>query len=284
MNAIVTLVVGSRYQSRFARYCQRNWESYAKRHGLDLVILQEPLDRSVRAQNRSVAWQKCLALCCERVQRYRQVVWIDSDIVIREGSPNIFDGVAENEVGAVADYALPSPTAYRRRLEYFYSKWEAANARYVSNLTPQEFLTNWGLPPQDQVVQTGVLVMSPALHADLLHRTYDSYEDKGDSSWNYEMRPLSYEILRSAAVRWLDLRFNAPTLFACSDDEISVIDSSPSRLERLADRARLPFTLPTARTRALRRVHARMLADNYFLHFAGRQSDMNYLSSRQLRP
>jgi hypothetical protein len=47
---------------------------------------------------------------------------------------------------------------------------------------------------------------------------------------------------------------------------------------------RLPFTLPTARTRALRRIHARMLADNFFLHFAGRQGDMNYLASSHLRP
>jgi hypothetical protein len=42
---------------------------------------------------------------------------------------------------------------------------------------------------------------------------YHNYDDKGDSSWNYEMRPLSYELQRAGLVHWLDHRWNYPWSF-----------------------------------------------------------------------
>ena len=37
--AIVTLVVGERYQKNFKRHCYRAWKTYADLHGLDLLII-----------------------------------------------------------------------------------------------------------------------------------------------------------------------------------------------------------------------------------------------------
>ena len=280
MKAIVTLVVGKGYEHNFARYCWSNWKSYADRHGIELIVYDKLLDNSKRALSRSAAWQKCLALCDERVRKFEQVVWIDSDIVINSAkSPNVFEGVSPEEIGAVPDYAFPSVKAYLQRLEYFYRQWDLAGVRYVRNLTPQEFLTNWGLPAQDHVVQTGVLVMNPISHEALLKRTYEQYEDKGDPSWNYEMRPLSYEIIKSGLIRWLDMRFNVPTIFGVKESDLAFFQIRPPLLERLLKKAGLDIILPIERNRKIRAIHKEMLEESYFLHFAGRSADMRFLGA-----
>src|SRR5262249_13941034 len=55
---------------------------------------------------------------------------------------------------------------------------------------------------------TGVMVLSPRHHRDVLERTYAEYEQHPGGPWNYEMRPLSYELLKAGCVHWLDPRFN----------------------------------------------------------------------------
>jgi hypothetical protein len=278
VRAIVTLVVGKAYQNNFARYCLPNWNDYAKRHGMALVIHEELLDHSERARLRSVAWQKCLAVCHETSRKFEQVVWIDSDIIINSSNaPNIFEGVCLDEVGAVPDFAYPSVEGYRARLMYFFRQWDALGIPYVKNLTPQEFMTTWGLPPLEFVVQTGVLVMNPEAHKTTVMRTYNEYEDKGASSWNYEMRPLSYEIVTNLPVKWLDLRFNVLTLFGVKDDELKFFQSRPSLLERGLQKvfgAEHVLTIP--RHKRLVEIHERLLNESYFVHFAGRQDDMKF--------
>ncbi len=60
--AIVTLAVGHAYSERFEQFCRKNWMEYAARHGYDIVVFKDPLDRSERVAKRSPAWQKCLVL------------------------------------------------------------------------------------------------------------------------------------------------------------------------------------------------------------------------------
>lgn len=282
MKAIVTLISGKEYQARFSRHCYNNWKSYADRHGLELLIYEDLLDHSPRALSRSPAWQKCLVIEAEKSRRYEQVVWIDSDIVINAAkAPNVFEGVGIDEIGAVKDYAYPTREKYRDRLDYFYRQWEALGIHYVNNLTPQEFMVNWGLPPTEDIVQTGVLVASPEVHGSLFKRTYDLYEDKGSSSWNYEMRPLSYEILTGSPVKWLDLAFNVVTIFAVRDEELSAFQAPPGVIERTLCKLRiLQILIRSSRHQRLREIHERLFDDSYFLHFAGRSHDMDFLQSR----
>ena len=108
MQALVTMVVGDDYVSRFERYCRQNWTAYALRYGYDLIVLTAPLDLSPRAQARPVYWQKNLVLEQEAIAKYRQIAWIDSDIVINaQAAPPIFEGVPEDRIGAVDEYSSP---------------------------------------------------------------------------------------------------------------------------------------------------------------------------------
>lgn len=74
--AIVTLAIGDNYLDLWMNICKKNWTAYCERHGYDLIIFDRPLDISMRAQQRSPAWQKCLILGADAVRNYDRVVWI----------------------------------------------------------------------------------------------------------------------------------------------------------------------------------------------------------------
>src|SRR5687767_13522277 len=100
--AIVTLAIGQPHQSRWDQYCRAGWMAYAEKHNLDLIVVNEPLDRSQRGTSRSVAWQKCLVLSQDWAARYQQIVLMDSDIAINhDDAPSIIEQVAPTSVGGV---------------------------------------------------------------------------------------------------------------------------------------------------------------------------------------
>jgi hypothetical protein len=206
--AIVTLALGPGFAERWHAVCEPLWQRYCDRHGYDLICIEEPLDTSARATSRSPAWQKCLVPGAPFAQRYEQVVWVDADILPGPNAPSVVDGVPVELVGAVDEYATPSREVHARVLAKLYRRWKAEGVQFVDNLTADEYYAAFGLPGSfEQVVQTGVMVLSPAHHRELLENTYASYEDKG-LGLNYEMRPLSYELLRAEAVSFVDHRFN----------------------------------------------------------------------------
>jgi len=211
--AIVTLAVGRDYSERFEQHCRKNWMAYAARHGFDVIVLKEPLDVSERARRRSPAWQKCLVLSVPEVAGCERVVWVDSDICINPAAPSILDGVPLERIGATDEHSYPTRQSRQVMLEAIiaaapddptYGKrfWEAWRE-------PGAWHALMGLPSgQAHIVQTGVLVLSPAHHRELLEQVYREYDD-GGPNMNYEMRPLSHEIQARGLQHWIDARFNA---------------------------------------------------------------------------
>jgi len=208
--AIVTLALGSHYRSLFNELCRDNWQHYATRNDYDLIVVEEPLDSSPRATKRSPAWQKCLVFELPEVARYDQVAWVDADILIHPSAPCIFSGVAAENIGAVDAYGFPTPDTFKDLMVRRYAAWRANGTKYIESQTPSQFYSAWGLSSDaDHVIQTGVLVASPRRHGPVFRRVYERYEDKGGAEWNYEMRPLSYELTKTGSVQWLDWRFNS---------------------------------------------------------------------------
>ena len=252
--AIVTLAVGPGFAPRWHSVCEPHWRRYCDRHGYDLICIEEPLDTSARARARSPAWQKCLILGQPFARGYEQIVWVDADILPNWEAPSVAEGVPRELVGAVDEYSTPTRELHRRTLAKLYRRWEAEGIQFVNNLTTAEYYRQFGLTgTHDAVVQTGVMVLSPAHHRELLEDTYASYEDKG-SGWNYEMRPLSYELLRTGAVSWLDPRFNYIWAFYAA--------------------LNFPFLMTHPDHSLQTEYGARALADVHFLHFAGSVHEM----------
>jgi hypothetical protein len=264
--AIVTLLIGQKYQQRWSTICAKNWLQYAEKNGYDLICIDQPLDESTLAQSRSPAWQKCLILSDERVKKYDRIVWIDSDILINPHSPCIVSQVPEDKVGAVSSFhqfyeQLPgkNETLMNRAVEFLGWTFRNEKEYYLKAQLPELF---------DQIVQTGVMVLSPKYHPSILEYTYRNYQDTpvGD----FEMESLSYELIKNNHVHWLDDRFNKlwivcmlkdyPFLLAPKKTEIK-----PVRVLKRLTRGHYQLPPKAVTSAAL----TTTLMNNYFLHFAG---------------
>lgn len=259
--AIVTLAIGTEYLDMFERFCRTNWTKYALKHGYDIIVHTEPLDNSDRARSRNPAWQKCLILSDDRIKNYDQVVWIDADILINPNSPDITDNVPINKIGAVDAYSTPSKLEYYESLKSLYDYYRAQNMEFVDSSTPTAYHAAFGLEGDfDVVVQTGVLVCSPSHHRDLFELVYSKYDDKGGAPWNYEMRPLSFEILTRGLEFWLSPKFNMPWIYI--RQFYYPFLNNPNLLERKMERYHPRISLKAKCVTVA-------YLNNYFLHFAG---------------
>jgi hypothetical protein len=267
--ALVTLVIGERYLRLWRRYSRSTWLSYAHKHGLDVIAIDQPIDDSSRAHSRSPAWQKLLILSQEFAKNYEQLVWVDSDIIINSRSPLITDGVPVERVGAVDEFWLPSRAQHSLAVERIAS----ANGMAAEHVwvTPKTYYESWGLPGSfQQVVQTGVLVLSQR-HRALLEHVYHSYDDRGAPMWHYEMRPLSYELIQADLVDWLDSRFNSLWAYLKAIHYPWLLEDKYPWLRRRRGVRRIAVKLDEAR---LRDPLTAALANAYFLHLASYPFDI----------
>jgi hypothetical protein len=211
MKAIVTLAVGEKYISIFDKYCRPNWQKYADTFGYDLIVIKEALDNSERAKQRSPSWQKLLILSQNWSDKYDQIVWIDTDVIINNNNAyDICAGVPVEKVGAVETYSIPTRDLHQIALQRLYDNWKLHCVPYIDNMTPEKYYLNRGIPGNgiDNIVQAGVFVCSPKYHKNIFEKIYTSYEDTHGAEWNYEMPAMSYELIKNEMVHWISPSFN----------------------------------------------------------------------------
>lgn len=216
---LVTLLIGEYYRKMWEFSFADTWRRYAEAHGYDIVVIDDHIDRTGRARERSPHWQKALILEHPDVQPYRHAVWIDSDVLINHHkAPCVVSATAPGRVGAVSYNSLNAATAKlhanRQEREYDYSmrfghgdplglgRAPTARDRY------RAIGINTGL---DDWINTGVLVFEVEAHRALLRDFYDRYAETPHSI--FENVPLSFHLLDSGMVDFIDTRFNADYLF-----------------------------------------------------------------------
>jgi len=282
-NLIVTLAIGDTHRERWNSLCAQNWRAYGAKHGYDILCIDQPLDRSERAQRRSPSWQKCLILSQDLA--YERIVWLDADILINNAAaPSIIESVPPSMVGAVDEFSLPAPSLSRIARERMIEFWTARGEPFLDERTPAAYHANYGFDAihLERVVQGGTLVLSPC-HRAVLEKIYYSYEDRGEPYWHYEMRPLSFELQNANCVHWLDGRFNALWNFMLFS-YYPFLMSEPPKFDpskRLAARLfrRLYGKNPEQFAKqiykeTLRASVNRAFHSTYFMHFAGRWDHM----------
>ncbi len=168
--AIVTLAIGRAFKEKWERLSADNWHEYARKHGCDLVVFDQPLDCSERAAGRSFSWQKCLILSDPVAKKYDQVAWFDGDIFFNPlDAPNIFDEVPLEKVGAVNSFGDPSFAENKVALERLWKSLRSSPDVLVTGeyKTPQDVSLNYGPPvtPLPTMLNAGVLVASPGIMA-----------------------------------------------------------------------------------------------------------------------
>jgi hypothetical protein len=265
-NAIVTLAIGAKTEGLFKTHFLPGWQRYGQQHGIEIVAITRPLDDSPRAAARSPAWQKLLVHTAPEAARYQRVAWVDADVMIRPGAPNIFEFVPEDKVGVVDDFATPTKADHSLVMDELYRRWDREGIRYASNRTPREYYANYGIDCDfESVVQTGVMVYDPTRHGSLFEDVYRRYEEGADCSLNHEMRPLSYELLKAGVVQWIDPKFNMQWSYYRELHYPLLDDKASFSFGGLFEQR--------MRRRLLARCVNTAYRNNYFLHFAGRSRD-----------
>ena len=269
--AIVTLTIGKPYEEMFNNICRPSWTPYAERFNYDLIVINEPLDKTERATKRSPAWQKLLILSQPWSDDYDQIVWVDTDVLINnKWASDISEGVPLEKVSAVEQYSIPTKDIYRIALERLYEKWSKDNVPFLNNLTPAQFYTNRGVAGEQlkEVVQTGVFVCSSKYHKEVFEHIYYKYEDTHASDWNYEMPAMSYELLVNNLIYWLPNKFNycvADVMAAYYPNLLGIERLLLNRVKRnLALQFNLKQTLPRDLMVAINNIHDLSI----FTHFA----------------
>lgn len=272
--AIVTLCIGEKYQSSFKKYFYEGWKQYANRHGIDIVVLTDPLDQSPRAKKRSPAWQKCLVHKSPEVTKYDRIAWIDCDIIIRPDSPNIFQVTHPEKIGAVDDFSTPTKEDHGQMLWNLYTQWEREGIFFYKNISPKEYYSNYGLDcNHDRVIQTGMMLFNPGIHGSVFESVYYKYEDGWGAEMNYEMRPLSYEILNNHDVEWLSPKFNMQWEYYKSIYYSFLKDREAFKLG--------PLGIFNGFKKMLSFCARSAYEHNYFLHFAGGSQDFRFIFPEQ---
>lgn len=247
--AIVSVVIGDEYRRIWDAVSRGSWERYAATCGYDLVIVTQPLDRSDRGLGRSPAWQKLLVLDQPWAGQYERIVFLDADIIISDGAPDVVESAPDPaKVGVCVSGGQLSEAGWHIYLERLYkfrihpSRVEAARLMHEGGRLSADGITDPAVP----MLNTGVMVLSPQ-HNDLLLATYA----KDGASRLYEQPHLSQDLFRAGLIHPISPRFNWGV------HEMLTLDLPPDFA--LSD-ATLPHLVTQIRNE---------LEKSYFLHFAG---------------
>lgn len=170
--ALCTFVIGERFEKLFDRYSARSWQEYCRAHGYQLFVFRKPFRP---LPGKSLAWQKLFTLDQPDLDRFDQVIWLDSDILINRSAPPL--EVPLGRLGFVREIPFTGSE----------ESWYAL----------------FSLPSAPEIVQTGVLCLDRS-HQPILRKAL-AYPETS----MYEMPALSWCIAQANVGYHLDRRFNA---------------------------------------------------------------------------
>ncbi len=214
--AVVTLAVGDGYAANFMANVRPTWEPYCEKHGYDLILLTEPIDRDCDFSVKSVHWQKLLIGLLPQLKEYGHVVWMDGDIIINHAiAPCIVSGMSTDKIGVIDI----SDVFHRADNQFnLYARFLILNylfVRTIDKATPNAIITDGNLPAYyrklgfegqtERFINTGVLVFDPNRHGAFLAEVYAKYPS---DFMDLENTPLSYELQVNDRAEYLDRRFN----------------------------------------------------------------------------
>ena len=213
--ALVTLNIGEPYQKMWRETFADTWFEYGKRHGYDVLSLEDYIDNSELAHARSPHWQKCLILEDPRTQDYEDVVWVDSDILINyHTAPCVVaanaDGAASGKIGAVtwAGSDKPNRERFENGIRRVWENNQAPWVRAIEDPTFQKFFELGGYPiDHENMMNTGLLVLKQCdQHRLAMRQVYETYKEGPHTS--KEQMALAHYLLTKDMVNPIDSRFN----------------------------------------------------------------------------
>jgi hypothetical protein len=271
--AIATFVFGAKYVDLWKKHSEPNWRSYAEKHGYDVILLDKPIRADEDLARRPINWQKLLVCSHPEVAAHEDIVFLDADIMINyHRAPCLVSSKPGEEIGAVRfdRYVDDDFTYYQifirqaKFRNYQDRKRRRAETPAVCKLGGVDFSKEYSRYTAKRnlpLINTGVLHMKPKLHRDYLESVYqDSFRDveNGSEKGNYEQEYLSYRLIHDGMVRFLDERFN--------------------RLAYYEQALHYPFLFLLQDAALWKICLSTILANSFFLHFAGNINLMPFVS------
>jgi hypothetical protein len=196
---LVAIAIGQQYLQQYNHVFRRSHEAYAKKHKYDFKVIDHFIDPTYQSSHMSLFYQKMLV----SDTNYDFVIFIDSDILINISAPAIHlsEGFGDN-IGIVDEYSQPTPEI-RLKIQKMMG-WEP-NAH--------EYYKLCGLHLDTKIVlNSGVLVIQPKKHKDILESVYKNYLPRSISHHrgpHYEQTSLGYELQTQHRYVLLNNRWNA---------------------------------------------------------------------------
>jgi hypothetical protein len=242
--AIVTLIVGDNYKSMWEKFCKKSFEDYAKKYNFDLVLIEHAIDKSEKAQEKKLAWQKLLIGTIPELKKYETLIWIDADIIINvDFALNILEGVPKDRVGAVRYHSLLSQPLFSKI--YVNRKGRRSSEEFKLEILEAHRLK----ASTSCLINSGVLVIPQNL-VHVLESTYYKYASVNHPQ-HQEQVYLAYELYSNNLTYFIDDKFNAVWYeYKCG----LYLENSSKELNK--------------------ELIKKILSKVYFFHFAGNQEDM----------
>lgn len=258
-NWLVTTAIGGDYLERWEGFARDTWLRYARRHGLGIAVAVSDLAEEDELQLNG-AWQKLLALRSlrEALGRGARCAIIDTDVLVGDGAPNVFDAVAPGRVGIVSQvHGIPlNLSQINNRIAYLRATFVDPDFPLVSllNASPNQLFEWAGLSPGfDNFACTGVIVADTESHKDAFARWYSEAPQTTEylALGDWEQTYLNHRIQQLPEVQWMPYQWQALWVF-------EVAAYYPFLYSRDCPREVAQWCLSAS------------LSRNYFVHMAGR--------------
>lgn len=221
--ALATLAIGDSFLTAFNEVFRPSWELYADRHGYDILVFDDYIDRSDWSLARKPHWQKHLVIGTPEAAEYESVAVIDGDIHINPiNAPCIVSSMNTERIGIVGFSQSNRETARMRD-----RREPRINAIMMDRNVPQavtpdvmsEYYTRAGYTenPPDEWSNGGVLVLRPGdeTQRDIMRRIYHDH-DAFTGSYTDGLA-ICQEVFGSGYFEMLDPRFNAEVIFELAE-------------------------------------------------------------------
>lgn len=266
--AIVTLAIGDFHQRSWNQLFKNSWMHYASKYNFDVFFITIPLDSSEKGLSTVLTWQKCLILEQQWTNLYERIIWIDADILISPRAPNIISSVQKMDtVGISYEQAQLSEVDRDILFELQHGKDISPQSRekiwneyYRDNLKGIGFRDDMISVLNNEIFNTGVMVLSPAHHRDIFRLAYNERR----SNWGQEQPILSYILKLTQKYTIISPRFNW-LLYPVINLHLSFCDQRSNYADEI-----LPAFVKSE------------LNKSYFLHFNGCRGLAQFLMDKKL--
>lgn len=187
---LVTFALGEKYIQKYNQLWKPSHEAYCQKHGYDLMVLTEFLDKPVDAALHIDANNRLLV--CSQVwsDKYDFIIYLDADILINPNAPAIHTAYNyQDKIGIVDEFSQPQTE----------DRVERINRRLGWEESPTAYYHLAGLDINTpHMLNAGVMVFQPKLHKDFLESMYYKYEPGYTTHHrgpHYQQAIIGYELL-----------------------------------------------------------------------------------------